>query len=75
MTDSQEKKANDSQDSRTINIEIPANCFKGMFNMMAGFNNFGKAGSGWCDISRDNCCPKPEENKGREFNIVIKMKE
>lgn len=72
MTDSQEKKANNPQ---TINIEIPSRWLEGMFGMMARFRKQDKAGTGCCDILEENCCPQPEENPGREFNIVITMKE
>jgi hypothetical protein len=72
VTVSQEQKANNSQ---TINIEIPSRWLEGMFGMMERFRKQDKAGTGCCDISQENCCPLPEENAGREFNIVIKMKE
>ncbi len=75
MTNAQEKTANGSQESQTINIEIPCSCLEQMSRMMAGFGNFGKAGSSCCDMSQDNCCPRPEPSQGREFNIVIRMKE
>ncbi len=75
MTDTQERKTNCSQESQTINIEIPAKCLEEMSRMMAGFSNFGKAGTVCCGEAQENCCSQPEDNKGREFNIVIKMKE
>jgi len=75
MTDSQEKKTNDSRDSRTINIEIPENCFEGMAGMMARLSEKSKRGSNCCDSSRNRCCPPSGEDNGREFKIVINRKE
>lgn len=75
MTDSQEKKTKDSQDSRTINIEIPANCFEGMAGMMARVGKKTTGGSNCCETSRDRCCPQSGEVDKQEFKIVIKKKE
>lgn len=75
MVNSQDKQANDSQDPRTINIEIPARCIEGMFRMMAGRRAIGQAGRGCCDMPQDRYRPSSMETDGREFKIVIKMKE
>jgi hypothetical protein len=75
MTDSQEKKANDSQDSRTININIPVGCFEGMLGMMTGNRDFGKAGPGCCEMNQGWCCPQSEKEDEQEIRIVIKKKE
>jgi hypothetical protein len=75
MTDFQEKKTSDSKDTRTINIEIPANCFEGMTGMMAGRSEKNRAGSGCCEMSRDRCCPPSGGDNKQEIKIVIKKKE
>jgi len=75
MTDSQEKKTNDSGDSRTINIEISANCFEGMAGMMARLSEKTKRGPNCCDSSRSRCCPQTGEEDKQEFKIVINRKE
>lgn len=75
MTDSQEKKTNDSKDSRTINIEIPSNCFEGMAGMMARLSEKTTGGSNCCETSREACCLKSGEDYRQEFKIVINKKE
>ncbi|UCD63972.1 MAG: hypothetical protein JSW34_00665 [Candidatus Zixiibacteriota bacterium] len=75
MTDSQEKKAKDSQDTQRVTIEFPGNFFQGMFRMMAGGGIFGGAGSSCCDFPQDRCCPPSGEDAGQEFTITIKRKE
>lgn len=75
MTDSQEKKTNDSRDSRTINIEIPANYFEGMAGMMARLSGKTTRGSNCCETSRDRCRPQSSEDNKQEFKIVINRKE
>lgn len=72
MSDSEEKK---TKDSRTINIEIPAGGFEGMFRMMAGSGGPNIAGSGCCDTSQGRCRPQSEDDEGQEFKIVIKERE
>ncbi len=76
MTGTQEKKANSGQNSRTINIEIPTNCFEGLFGMMTGNHDSGKAGSSCCEKAQDRCCPQTmdEDEKEQEIKIVIKRK-
>lgn len=75
MVNSQDKPANDSQEPRTINIEIPARCMEGMFRMMAGRWDIGKAGRSCCEMPQDRYRPSSMQVDGREFKIVIKMKE
>lgn len=75
MTDSQEKKTNDSRDSRTIDIEIPADCFEGMAGMMARFSKKTTGGSNCCKTLRDRCCSQSSEDDKQGFKIVIKTKE
>jgi hypothetical protein len=75
MTDFQQKKTNDSGDSRTIDIEIPSNCFEGMTGMMARLSEKNRAGSGCCGSSRQKCCPQTGEDEQQEIKIVIKKKE
>jgi hypothetical protein len=75
MSDSEEKKQKDSSDSQTINIEIPAESFKGMFRMMTGRGHADRAGSRCCESSRGRCRPSPGENDDQEIKIVIKRKE
>lgn len=75
MADSQEKKTINSQDSRTINIEIPAKGFEAMFRMMTGSGYSGKTGSSCCEMTSNRCCPQSEEDEKQEFKIVIKKKE
>lgn len=58
MTDSQEKKTNDSKNSRTIKIEITGNCFEGMAGMMARLSDKKSGGSGCCEMSREKCHPQ-----------------
>lgn len=72
MTDSHEKKESKSRDSRTINIEIPANCFEGMFNMMKGKSEFGEAASKCCEGFQETCCPQTGDADEQEIRIVIK---
>jgi len=72
MTDSQEKKTNDS---RTINIEIPTNCFEEMAGMMARLSEKEKRGSNCCDSTKNRCCPQTGEADKQEFKIVINRKE
>jgi hypothetical protein len=74
MTDSQEKKAKDSQDSRTINIEIPIKSFEGMFRMMTGRSDFDTAGSSCCQMTQDRCCSTSEDERKQEFTFVLKRK-
>jgi len=75
MIDSQDKRADDPQDPRIINIEIPARCIEGMFRMMAARRDIGRAGQGCCGSPQDRFRPSSMEADGREFKIVIKMKE
>lgn len=72
MTDSQEKK---TDDSRTINIEISENCFEGMAGMMARLSEKSKRGSNCCETSRNRCCPQTGEEDKQEFKFVINRKE
>jgi hypothetical protein len=74
MTDSQGKKENETRDSRTINIEIPANCFEGMFNMMTGKIRFGNPGLSCCEMPQDIYCPQPMDEEEQEIRIVIKKR-
>jgi len=75
MTDSHDKKEDRSRNSRTINVEIPSDYFQKMFNMMARTVGSDRAGSGCCEPLKSNCCPQSETSEGREFNIVLKVKE
>ncbi|UCE24173.1 MAG: hypothetical protein JSU74_12895 [Candidatus Zixiibacteriota bacterium] len=75
MTDSQEKKANDSQESQRINIEFPGDFFEGMFRMMSRWRGTDTAGSDCCETPQNMCCPQPQEDKKQEYVIVIKRKE
>jgi len=75
MTNAEEKKTDNSKDSRTINIEIPANCFEGMFKMMSGRSEFGEAASKCCEGFQDTCCPQKGDIDEQEIRIVIKKKE
>lgn len=75
MTDSQEKKSNDSRDSRTINIEIPANCLEVMFNMMTWIGGFGAAQSECCGGVRADRRSPSGDNEEQEIRIVVKRKE
>lgn len=75
MTDSNEKKENGSQESRTINVEIPSDYFEKMFGMMTRTYRTGRSGPRCCESPKINCCPQSEANEGREFNIVLKVKE
>lgn len=75
MTDSQERKANDSNGPRTINIEIPMGCFEGMFRTMTGRSDSGKSSPGCCEMMPNRCCPPPREEEKQEFVIVVKKKE
>ena len=74
MTDSQEKKASDSQDSRTIRIEMHGAAFESMRKMMSGFCGLETAQSGCCEMPREACCPQAEDGKDQEFTFVIKRK-
>ena len=75
MTNSQERKENNSSDPRAINIEIPQNCFEGMFKMMSGKGEFSEAVSKCCEGFEDTCCPQTGDNDEHEIRIVIKKKE
>jgi len=74
MADSHEEKANESQDSRTIRIELPGSAFDRMFKMMSGFGGSETANSGCCEGQQGNCCQQPEDAKKQEFTFVIKRK-
>ena len=72
MTDLHE--SND-ENSRTINIEIPFDCFERMYKMMTRYNTQGGADFGCCESSKGNCCPRPKKPEVQEINFILKMKE
>ena len=74
MTDSQEKRSDDTQDAQTIRIEMPSSTFEGMCRMMPGFRGFDTAGSTCCEMTRERCCPQSEDEKKQEFTFVLKRK-
>jgi len=74
MTDSQEKKASDSQDCRTIRIELHGVDFDSMRRMMSGFCDLETAPSSCCEMRQEACSPQAEDGKNREFTFVIKRK-
>ncbi len=74
MTDSQEEKANESHDSRTIRIEMPGSAFDRIFKMMSGHGGFEPANSGCCEGQQDTCRPQSGDGRDQEFTFVIKRK-
>jgi len=74
MTDSQEKRASDSQGARTIRIEMHGVDFESMRRMMLGFCDLETAQSSCCEMHQEACCPQAESGKNQEFTFVIKRK-
>ena len=74
MTDSEEKKASDSQDYQTIRIEMPDAAFVSMRRMMSELCGLKTAQSSCCEMSQEACCPKTGDSKNKEFTFVIKRK-
>ena len=75
MTDSEDKKPRDSQESQTIRIEMPASAFEGMCRMMSQFCGSGASGSSCCPSPQEQCCADSEAAGSREFTFVLKRKE
>ena len=75
MTDSQEKKAKDARDARTINIEIPAGIFEAMYRIMNGRGRSETVASSCCEMPRDVCCPQPGEEDEQDFVFTIRRKD
>ncbi|UCG62173.1 MAG: hypothetical protein JSV52_02490 [Candidatus Zixiibacteriota bacterium] len=75
MTEAQEERTKDSQDSQTITIEIPANIFEAMYRIMRRRDDSGTVASNCCEMPRDVCCPEPGRDDKQDFVFTIRRKE
>jgi len=75
VTDAQEQKKKNPQDSLTLKIEIPIRSFAGMFRMIMGRRDFGVAGSCCSGMTVDERCSRFDGESGQEFTFVLKRKE